>query len=155
MESILPPWIVDVASVSSIAGLAIAILLLIEAKKIRKSFLRRARLPEVNTDLNKKSKIIFSSLKAWDLGENIDVEKNTVNEQYAITRGLLENISTKLPEEERSEVLKFINSLRKRRYLFWWGTLIIADKEEGWKLYTELSRIITRLDQLQKDFRWD
>lgn len=149
MNSILPSWVLDISSISSIIGLVVTIFLLIEAKKIKNSFLRRARLPEITKDLNTRSKNICSGLKSWSS------EKNQVNMQYAIVRGLLENIATKLPEDERAQVVDYINSLKERSWFFWWSSLLIESEDKGWKLYTELGRIITRLEQLQKDSRWD
>lgn len=141
--------VLDIASISSILGLVVTLFILTEARKIRKSFLRRARIPEITKELNVKSKNISKGLKSWD------TEKNTVNEQYSVVRGLLENISKKLPEDEKLQVEIYINSLKTRKYLFLMENLVIEDEDQAWKLYAELSRIITRLEQLQKDSKWD
>ena len=149
MDSFLNQAVLDIASISSILGLVVTLFILTEARKIRKSFLRRARIPEITKELNVKSKNISKGLKSWD------TEKNTVNEQYSVVRGLLENISKKLPEDEKLQVEIYINSLKTRKYLFLMENLVIEDEDQAWKLYAELSRIITRLEQLQKDSKWD
>lgn len=153
--SFLAQWIIDISTISSILGLLISVFLLVEARKIRQSFLRRARLPEVLKELNTSIKKISDSLKSSAKSNSWEVEKNTINEQYGIVRGLLENISSKLPEDERSHVNVFINQLLVSKFYFWKDSLIIKDEELGWKLYTDLSRVATRLEQLRKDSRWD
>jgi len=149
LESELHPWVVDFASISSIVGVFVAFYILRETADIKKSFLRKARLPEISKELKIKSKNISSGLKSWG------TEKNTVNEQYAIVRGLLENITNKLPDDERKQVTGFINSLKIRYWIFLKKSLVIDEENKGWELYGELSRIITRLEQLQKDSKWE
>lgn len=149
MNSILPQWLIDISSISSIVGFVITGFLLWEAREIKNSFLRRARLPEVSKELIKAINNISKGLKSWK------TEKNYVNEQYGIVRGLLENIAGKLPDDEKKQVLGFIKSLKKRKYIFWLDNLVIDDENMGWALYTELSRITTRLVELHKDAKWD
>lgn len=63
----MPEWLQNIntfGSAASIIGLIVTIFLFVEARSIRKSFLRRARLPELNKDLAKAaSKILDSSIK--------------------------------------------------------------------------------------------
>ena len=52
----MPEWLTDlnkIGSISSILGLIVTIFIFVEARKIRNSFLRRARLPEINKELAK------------------------------------------------------------------------------------------------------
>lgn len=149
MDSFLSQYIIDIASISSILGLVVTLFILSEAKKIRKSFLRKARIPEIIVELTIRSKNISKGLKSWN------TDKNLVNEQYSIVRGLLENISKKLPSDERLEVEAYIGSFKAKKYFLLTESRVIKHEDHAWELYGELSRVITRLEQLQKDSTWD
>lgn len=146
MASALPQWLNDVASISSVIGLIVTVFLFIEARGIRDSFLRKARLPQVISELEMISSKISNGLKNWKDNER------AVQEQFAISLGLLENIATRLPAAQKNRISDFVKKLRPKKYLF-------LDKklnEQGyWDLYTELSTVITMLVQLQKDSTWD
>jgi CHAD domain-containing protein len=149
LSSNFPPWFADLGTLSSIVGLGITILLLWEARKIRDSFIRRARLPEIIKDLVVANKVIAKNLKEWDK------EGNEGLRQFKIARELLENIKPKLPDIEKKKVNNYVQKLEKRSYIFFTTTITIATTDKAWDLYSELSALITALQQLQKDSKWD
>lgn len=149
MESSFPSWVTDFGTVSSIVGLLITILLFLEARKIRNSFVRRARLPEVIRDLLLANKTISKNLKNWT-----DEEKEGVR-QFKIAKELLENIKPKLPDSEKKKIVIYIQKTENRKWLFFSSTITSASSDKAWDLYSELSALITALQQLQKDSRWD
>ena len=104
LKSMLASWVVDLSTILSIVGFAISIWLLIMAKDIRKSFLRRARLPEVIKELNSASKKLSEHLKNWTTDEK------EVIMQLSISKALLENLIPKVPEAEQKKCKDFINT---------------------------------------------
>ena len=138
----------QVSSVASTIGAIIAIILLVEARKIRKSFLRRARLPAVTRDLRKASTAISNGLNDWNR------DKRIVFEQFAKVKGLLENLRNKVPNEEKKRINEFLRTLQPRRYLVR-ARISQMTEDSAWDLYTELSTIIERLSQLIEDTRWE
>lgn len=101
----MPEWLSDIntfGSAASIIGLIVTIFLFIEARSIRKSFLRRARLPELNKDLAKAASEISVHIKAWESNKEPALEK------FSHAKALLENIRKKLPEDERRMVEKYL-----------------------------------------------
>lgn len=146
MASYLPQWLNDVAAISSVAGLLVTGFLFVEARGIKNSFLRRARLPQVTTELEETSAKISNGLKNWKSDERV------VKEQFAITIGLLENILTKLPSTEKKKTLDLIKKLRLKKFFFISKQL---NEDIGWNLYTDLSTVITMLNQLKKDSQWE
>jgi len=146
---LLPDWVQNIASVSSILGLGLTVWLLVEAKKIRNSFLRRARLPEVIKELSKANNKISKHLGNWSTEEREGIK------QFTIAKELLESLQQKLPDIEKKKVTIYTQTLEIRRYFFLKSTISEATEDEAWKLYTGLSGIITSLNQLQKDSRWD
>lgn len=148
----MPDWLKDinsVGSISSIAGLVVTIFLLIEARAIRQSFLRRARLPEVNKELIKTTSQISNQLKAWN------ADKSPALESLSRVKALLENVQTKLPAKERKKVQEFLAKLQPKKYFILKSSVSDLTEDSAWAIYTDLSGIITCLDQFAKDSKWD
>lgn len=148
----MPEWLTDlnkIGSISSILGLVITIFLFIEARKIRNSFLRRARLPEINKELAKVTSNVSEQLKNWD------AEKTPALEAFSNVKALLENIKPKLPSEEKRKVGDYLNRLQPKKYLFIKTSISELSEDAAWELYTELSGLVTSLQQLAKDSKWD
>lgn len=148
----MPEWLKHIntfGSAASIIGLIVTIFLLIEARSIRRSFLRRARLPELNKDLAKASSEISAHIKAW---EN---DNEPALETFLHAKALLENIKKKLPDDERKMVESYLDRLQPKR--FWFKKREISDlnREEAFQLYSELNGLVTSLRELAKDNTWD
>ncbi len=148
----MPEWLTDInkiGSISSVVALFVTVFLFIEARKIRNSFLRRARLPEINKELAKYTSEVSENLKKWE------VDKNPALEKFSTIRALLENLRTKLPPEERKKVESYLSRLKPRRYLFLKGSISDLSEDSAWELYTDLNGLVTSLQQLAKDSKWD
>lgn len=148
----MPEWLTDlnkIGSISSILGLVVTVFLFIEARKIRNSFLRRARLPEINKELTKATSNVSEKLKNWD------TDKMPALEAFSNVKALLENIKAKLPAEEKRKVSDYLNRLQPKKYLVIKTSISELDENAAWELYTELSGLVTSLQQLAKDSKWD
>ncbi|MBD9429513.1 hypothetical protein IB257_06165 [Achromobacter sp. ACM03] len=142
-------WLTNISSISSILGLIITVFLFIEARKIRGSFIRRARLPELNKELAKMTSEVSKHLKNWG------VDKAPALESFSKVKALLENIEPKLPTEERKKVLIFLSRLEPRKYFFIKANIAQMSEDSVWNLYTDLSGLVTSLEQIIKDSKWD
>ncbi|MEI8573038.1 hypothetical protein U737_05150 [Methylomonas sp. LW13] len=149
MNSLLPQWIIDISSISSIIGLIITIFLFFEARTIRRSFLRRARLPTITKELEKATSEISNRLKTWSTNERPALE------MFAKVKALLENIKTKLPIEEQKKINEFLRKLQPRKYMVFKSSISEITEDKGWSLYTDLNTVVTSLQQLVKDSQWD
>jgi hypothetical protein len=148
----MPEWLTylnKLGSLSSILGLIVTLFLLYEAKKIRNSFLRRARLPEVNRELSKSTSQLSENLKDWSS------DKNPTLETFSTIKALLENIKEKLPSDERRKVDEYLSNLHPKKWWFINSPLSELTEDEAWNRYTDLSGLVTRLQQLAKDSKWD
>lgn len=148
----MPEWLTDlnkIGSISSILGLVVTFFLFIEARKIRNSFLRRARLPEINRELAKVTSNVSDQLKKWD------ADKTPALEAFANVKALLENIKQKLPSEEKRKVEAYLNRLQPKKYLIIKISISELGEDAAWELYTELSGLVRSLQQLAKDSKWD
>jgi len=148
-SSFIPQWMTDISAVSSIVGLIVTVFLFFEARTIRKSFLRRARLPAITKDLLKATSDISSNLKSWPNG------KQPALEVFAQVKGLLENIKPKLPNEEQKHINGFLKKLQPRKYMILKSSLSELTEDKAWDLYTDLNTVVTRLQQLDQDSKWD
>ncbi|EJB8438972.1 hypothetical protein MW344_003559 [Vibrio parahaemolyticus] len=149
MNSVFPQWFVDIATFTTVIGFFLTLWLLYEARHIRNSFLRRARLPQVTKELKAVSKTLSSYLKSWG------TQKEDARNQLSISRALLENLIPKLPNEEQKKCKAFVKQLKPRKWLIIKDSLSSVDEDQAWELYTELSAITTMLIQLEKDSKWD
>lgn len=148
----MPEWLTDInklGSISSILGLIVTFFLFIEARKIQKSFLRKARLPEVNKELMKLASLLSERLKKWE------TDKTSAIEVFSTIKALLENIKPKLPSEEKKKVESYLIQLHPKKYLFIDCSLSQLSEDEAWERYTDLSGLVTTLQQLAKDSKWD
>lgn len=148
----MPEWLPDmgdVGAISSVLGLIVTIFLFLEARQIRNSFLRRARLPEVCRDLSKLTSQLSGHLKGWN--EN----KKPSLENFSKIKALLENIKEKLPGDEKKKVNECLMELSPRQSWFSRGSLSDLTEEEAWRRYTELTGLVMSLQQLIKDSKWD
>lgn len=148
----MPDWLTDmnkIGSISSIIGLIVTIFLFIEARKIRNSFLRRARLPEVNRELARLTSNISEHLKNWM------ADKKPALETFSNVQALLENVRPKLPSAEKRKVEGYLTRLRPKKYLVIRVSISDLSEDSAWERYTELSGLVTSLQQLAKDSKWD
>lgn len=148
----MPNWLTNlnnIGSISSIIGFVVTILLFLEARKIRNSFLRRARLPEVTRELSKSTSKLSEHLKGWDY------DKTPAVEEFSKVKALLENIKSKLPPEEQKKVGNYLVRLYPKKFLVIVSPLSNLNEDDAWERYTELSGLVTALQQLAKDSKWD
>ena len=148
MQSHLVPVVNDIAAIASIIGLFVTAFLVFEARKIRKSFVRRARLPSLTSDLDGAASAISDALKDWSNDQGIVIE------QFAKVKGLLENARGKVPTEEKKTIEAFLRLLQLRKG-FRRLPLSSLSKRDAGDRYTELRTLIERLSQLLKDTEWD
>lgn len=148
----MPEWLSNIntiGSAASIIGLVVTIFLFIEARSIKKSFLRRARLPELNKDLAKVTSEISVHIKSWESNKEPALEK------FSHAKALLENIKKKLPEDERRMVEKYLIQLQPKRLLVKKREISELNREEAFKLYSELNGLVASLRELAKDNAWN
>lgn len=149
MESYLPSWLQDLETALSLLGFVITLLLFHEAYKLRLSFLRRARIPEMIEELKAKSQIMSKNINDWNN------QHRSFIEQALIIKGILENLKEKLVSSEKKKVIKFLDMLKPKKWFIFDKKLTELKEDEAWIIYAELSSVITSLVQHEKDSKWD
>lgn len=147
--SYLPQWLIDFSSICSIIGLIVTIFLFFEARKIQKSFLRRARLPEITKDLGKETSELCRTMAIWS------TDNKPALEILAKIKGLLEYIKPKVPSEEKKKINDLLKKFYPKKYMVLNSNLSGISENSVWDIYCDLNTIITSLNQLIKDSKWD
>ncbi len=111
LNNFFPQWISDFGAISSIVGLGLTFFVLLEAQKIRKSFLHRDRLPKITQEISEITSNISIKLRDWQ------TDKNPTLEQFAKIKGLLQNIKSKLPTDEKKRINELLKKLQPKQYL--------------------------------------
>ncbi|WP_458733633.1 hypothetical protein [Alteromonas macleodii] len=142
MNSYLPNWLTDIASIVSIIGFIVTCFLLVEARKIRNSFMRKARIPEIVNDLDRISGDLIANLKQYDN------ESRSAHEKIQKATALLESILPKIPDSQKEKVQSFIDGTNE-------AISNTLNEDSSWNVSTELSGVVTYLQQIAKDTRWD
>jgi len=142
LNSYLPNWLTDIASIVSIIGFIVTCFLLVEARKIRNSFMRKARIPEIVNDLDRISGDLIANLKQYDN------ESRSAHEKIQKATALLESILPKIPDSQKEKVQSFIDGTNE-------AISNTLNEDSSWNVSTELSGVVTYLQQIAKDTRWD
>ncbi|MCB5186139.1 hypothetical protein LG201_13070 [Methylobacillus gramineus] len=133
----------------STLGVLITLYLTREISYVKKSFIRKARLPEINNDLNVRYQKLLSLLRE----ENIDNSKIKLN--LLEVKAILRNLEKKLPSGEKKTAQNILKLLNPKKYFISKLDLSGFDKEYYWKIYEEMSELIVSLNLLMKDSHWD
>lgn len=136
---LIPKSIFDIFT---LLGFLITCFVLADIKKLKKSFGRKARVPEIVKDLEK----IFSDIKK-SLSTFKSDNKPTYQKIYE-ARGLITSIRNHLTQTEESLIVAFLD-LTARPDDF-------KESEDAcWDIYSKLSEIIANIKQLEKDIKWN
>lgn len=150
--SYIPSWLTDIASISSIIGLLITIWVLRETKNIRKSFLTKARLPDVIKELECIATNLSKTIPEW-----------ATNKQDTLTEisrcmSILKNIEPKLTASIKKDVATILEEFqRKKSITNFWTKKSISELsiDEIWHLYSQLQFVLEGLKQKKHDMRWE
>lgn len=139
MNSYIPIWLTDLAAIVSIISFIVTCFLLVEARKIRDSFLKKVRIPETVNDLERIAKDMLSDLSAYVNNSR------SVPEKVTKSIALLESISQRLSQHDVTKINSFVKDAREK--------MLAPSEDNFWAIYAELSGVIAYLQQLAKDTR--
>ena len=149
--SLLPNWVNDIASLSSIVGLIVTGFLLYEAKKLRDSFLMKARLPDIITTLKSIATNLSSIINSYDQS------KGDILTDLGRCRSILVNVKPKVSANIKKDIDDLIQKIRKEKnFVLFKMSNISSDytEDELWNIYTDIQTVIEGLDQHKQDLRW-
>lgn len=148
-QSIFPQWIMDIATAMTIFGFLITLLVFKQTKDIKKSFLNKARLPEIQKELNQCASNINKQIDNWE------GSKERISVEFFNCAGILDSLIKKLDDNQKTKARSLLKRLRYRPfYIFPAKKTCIADKATAWSLYEDLSELNVSLSQIIKDSNW-
>ncbi|CAI4158171.1 hypothetical protein ALT717_260004 [Alteromonas macleodii] len=104
--------------------------------------MRKARIPEIVNDLDRISGDLIANLKQYDN------ESRSAHEKIQKATALLESILPKIPDSQKEKVQSFIDGTNE-------AISNTLNEDSSWNVSTELSGVVTYLQQIAKDTRWD
>lgn len=142
-----PSVLAIIADVASLASLAGTILVWFQAKAIKRSVLRSARVPDTLRDLQKLSDELRLSLRKWPEQER---ESTGV---LAKADAVLANVLPKLVGAERKKLQESKALIRKRTAPLrgWLHKEASFRRDAYWDIYDSLLGAIEALNQLNED----
>lgn len=136
----------DLSTVLSVLGFIVTLWVLQQTRDIKKSFTNKARLPEIQKELNKCASKINTLMKDWEGG------KYLVSAEFSKCSGLIDNLLTKLDKDKSYQAQTLLDSLRHRPFPFIKVKSIhVEDEKKAWDLYAKLSELNAYLSQIVRD----
>lgn len=137
-----------VADVSSILSFLGTLVVWWQVRSIKRSFLQRARLPELSKELSRISKALLEVLRD---------PSRTFGKEVARLIAVLFSLTTKTERIERDLVTGLLIKcgVRHPRWALW-KTIdpLPLTRVRAWEIYEESEGLIESLTQSQKDLEW-
>lgn len=131
----------NLGSWASIIALPITFWVLIETYRIKQHFSNRARLPEILKKLTQHSRTYLANIKP-------EKDINLAYKDAAIILGILQIFRSKTISKKVASLDEGITKIAR----------ITANNQpnanELWEAYTSITKIITSLEQIERDMAW-
>ncbi|MGL1903109.1 MAG: hypothetical protein OCC49_13295 [Fibrobacterales bacterium] len=145
-----PDWFNNIGVLATIVALGMTIWILVETKGLKKKFIKKARLPEINSELFKLTELMFKQVK------NYSDEKDQFLKNLTKCKGLIYSLSSKIDgKQEKKLISDIIPKLNPKKYFIMPEPLYKMSHEQAWDVCHDLSTIVVTLQQSEKDFKWD
>lgn len=148
MKSILPIWLIDIATIMTIFGFILTLLVWWQVRGIKSSYRNKARLPEIHKELSDCASKINGHLNDWKNQEKLAILEMT------ICKGLLENTSLKSNSALKKATLNVKLKINRKSSRFSVQKMEM-NNDWAWAIYGDLSFLNTLLSQTIKDSKWD
>lgn len=156
MDSFFPSWVTDVATIATLIGFCMTLWVVRTTNHLKDKFKGRVRIPEISNELNISASRIADLLRNRAGQDNWDAIKDDISKEIGDCIPLIENLLDKVNSGDKPSVMKIMDEfapkggfLRKRK------RRSVSDQNLAWDLYSELTSFIKRLEQIQKDMRFD
>ncbi|MGU9887367.1 hypothetical protein [Serratia marcescens] len=150
MKSFFPSWIIDISTAMTILGFILTVIVFYKVRYIKKSFMNRARLPDIYKNITIKTSSISRLIPDWNNS------KNKINEELTTCIALLEVLMTRTPPELKQIIRELLSKLIKKKGFFERKSMIVIENPDmAWEIYRDLSRVSTYLENIVEDLKWE
>jgi hypothetical protein len=144
-------WAGIFGDVASVAGFFITVGVLLKVRSIERSFIFKARLPDLLKELKKTSANLLDTLQREE-----DLSRDSEKELARLS-ALLKSVSSKVKKSQRAEVNVLLRLSRgtDAPWPIWRFVPIRAlSKEQVWTVYNQTEGLIESLKQAMQDSKW-
>jgi len=132
----------DLGNAASILGLLLTILILLSLRSIKRFYIFTARVPELLEKLIKHAGNIASYQKDFS-GSNREIDLELAGAEI-----VLKSLKSKVGSHTKSSVRRVIKCVDNYNRTN-------QDQEKLWGVYVEFQKLITELQELQSDSKWE
>lgn len=147
MNGMFPQWVLDAETAFSLLGFIITLIVFFEVRRIKKSFLVRARLPDILKELGKAGSTLNLHIDQWP------AQRNGAHAQIKIIGALLKTTEPMLPSLEKKSAKalksKFDNAAKN------FSSHQYSDSDAIWDIYSDLQALLATMTQLMKNKKWE
>lgn len=147
MASLFPQWAQDLNTSLSFIGFLVTAYTLYEVKRIKASFLARARLPDIIKELGKTGSALSSILGTWPN------QRNKARSHIKVSATLIKSALPMLTGTDKKELLKIQEKLSIAAKGF--SDPNYPNTNEAWDIYSDIQSCITTLTQVSKNMKWE
>lgn len=124
-----------------------------QIKRIRESFIKKIRFPELEKDLKTHTSKLSDNIKNW--GQ----DKQNVLELLSSINAILKNIKSRNNNKEIKSIINItLRDLEGKRNIKEWSfrkKLINLNENELWDLYNKITETQATLSETIKDMKWE
>lgn len=147
LVSFFPQWAQDLNTGLSFLGFLISAYTLYEVKRIKASFLARARLPDIIKELSEAGSALNTILGKWPK------QRNEARGYIKVSATLLKSALPMLVGEEKKEISKIQEKLSVAANNF--SNPNYPNTNEAWDIYSDIQSCLTTLTQVSKNMKWE
>lgn len=143
MQNLVPDWLPHLNEWLSALGFLMTAYVTYGLHSIRKSFLSRARLPDLTKGMEKSCSQLSSLLNSWS-----DHNATLFIQELKKVAALMESAKAIL---NRQDAVNLRKSLKKIQSGI---DAARISKDDGWNLYGDIQGCISSLEQVQQNLQW-
>ena len=150
MVTVVPVSLGVAGDIASVAGLVISVIVWLQVRSIKRSFVLRARLPELLVALRAISADLLKVLK------NSDMQPGDPRAELARLNALLTHLMDKVERPQREMAKRILDVSREggSRRLVTVSWKEQQQRDEVWQVYFGVEESIESLTQVNKDSKW-
>ncbi|MCX8516796.1 MAG: hypothetical protein ORN29_01750 [Rhodoferax sp.] len=147
LASFFPQWAQDLNTGLSFVGFLITAYTLYEIKRIKASFMARARLPDIIKELGKNGSSLNTILGTWPS------QRNEARSHIRVSATLLNSALPMLEGADKKELSKIQEKLSSAAKGF--SDPDYPNHDEAWDIYADIQSCITIITQVSKNMKWE
>ena len=147
MASVFPQWAQDLNIALGFVGFFITIVVMVQVWSLRRSFRTRARLPEIVRDMEAIGSLLSAALEGWP------AKRTEARGHIKNAASVMQSADSFLNKPVRTRTKQIQRKLDAAALAF--SDKKFDDPETVWDLYSDIQSVITGLNQISKNLRWD